>query len=66
MEIITNTRPERDGYFIVVSFIAKHNGDTWSSQACRLPLEVWNKQKETELKEEFRQWILSKPILANI
>ena len=49
-----------DGHFINVSFITEYNGDTWTSQPYHLPIEVWNEQKEIELKEEFKQFVLSK------
>lgn len=60
MNIITTTSPSIDGYFLNISFITEYNGDTWTSQPYHLPIQVWNEQKETELKEEFKQFVLSK------
>ncbi len=60
MNIITQTSQSMNGYFINVSFITQYNNDTWTSQPYHLPVEVWNKQKEAELKEEFKQFVLSK------
>jgi hypothetical protein len=60
MKIITTTSPANGGHFINVSFITEYNGDTWTSQPYTLPIEVWNEQKEIELKEEFKQFVLSK------
>ena len=60
MNIITTTSPSIDGYFINVSFITKYNGNTWTSQPYHLPIQVWNEQKEAELKAEFKQFVLSK------
>jgi hypothetical protein len=60
MNIITTTSPAMDRHFINVSFITEYNGDTWTSQPYTLPIEVWNEQKEIELKEEFKQFVLSK------
>jgi hypothetical protein len=60
MHIITHTIPSSDPYFINVSFSVKRNDGEWTSQPYHLPIEVWNEQKEIELKEEFKQFVLSK------
>ena len=60
MNIITHTSKSSDPYFINVSFITEYNGDTWTSQPYHLPLDAWNEQTEAELKEEFKQFVLSK------
>ena len=60
MNIVTSTSPSMGGHCINVSFITEYNGDTWTSQPYHLPLEAWNEQKEAELKEEFKQFVLSK------
>jgi hypothetical protein len=60
MHIVTSTSPSMGGYCINVSFITEYNGDTWTSQPYHLPLEAWDEHKEAELKEEFKQFVLSK------
>ena len=60
MHIITHTSPSSDPYFINVSFSVERNDAEWTSQPYHLPIEVWNEQKEIELKEEFKQFVLSK------